>query len=474
MIRWLNLTRNVGSLLPGMVLYGCSTVIFAQVTVLETETVSANAVVNTAGNSAFYSSAPSISTPPLAIEQAIAQSVQWHPAIGEAVAILSQREEQIAIARAGYYPRIQGGLRSGYDNTYDESKSSQALVLSVSQMLYDFGKVSNDVKAARAGVALGQANLLYTIDQIIRDTAYAVIEIQRYQNLFNIAEDQIEGVTRILNLAEQRSRSGASTRSDAVQAQSRLEGARVTLLQHIARLQRWQAHLASLIGESGSRTATDDFPAQLLSSCDQSESDPLKVPEFLIAQARQAEAIARRDLARSENRPTISIDPSVTHYLDNNYQVGPNQDRTQWGVFLNVNMPFYQGGSNRARVRSADFALRSAEAALESAKLIVKQGLFEAFTQTASLERSLESLARRDVSISETRDLYRQQYLDLGTRSLLDLLNAEQEIHQSRFDRQNTISDLRRLQIDCLYNTGELRDAFALTQAPVQGVEITP
>lgn len=465
MIRWTGFNRWCKPLLPGL-FFSC-----VSISVQSQPSTMNDALVAT---DTRYAATSAIKHPRLDLIQAIHSAVQWHPAIGEAVAGLYQREEQIAIARAGYYPRIQGGFRSGYDNTYDESKSSQALVLSVSQMLYDFGKVSNNVKAARAGVALGQANLLYSIDQIVRDTAYAVIEIQRYQNLLDIAEDQIQGVTRILNLAEQRSRSGASTRSDAMQAQSRLEGARVTVLQNAARVQRWQTHLASLIGESGARATTDNFPEQLLSSCNQPESDPLNVPEFLIARARQTEALALRDVARSDNRPTISIDPSVTHYLDNNYQRGPNQDRTQWGVFLNVNMPFYQGGSNRARVRSADFALRSAEAALESAKLNVRQGLFEAFTQTASLERSLESLARRDITISETRDLYRQQYLDLGTRSLLDLLNAEQEIHQSRFDRQNTVSDLRRLQIDCLYNTGELRDAFALTQAPVQGVEITP
>lgn len=412
--------------------------------------------------------------PRIDLHQAIRQSVQWHPSISEAVALLYQRQEQVTIVRAGYYPKIQGGLRSGYDNNYDETKSSQAVVLSVSQMLYDFGKVANTVKAARAGVAVGQANVLYAIDQVVRDTTYAVIEIQRYQNLSRIAEEQLEGVARILDLAEQRNRRGASTRSDAVQAQSRLEGARVTALQHTASLQRWQSHLASLMGEIGARSVTDQFPENLLQSCQQSDSDPRQVPEFLIAQARQAEAMAQRDVARAENRPTISIDPALTHYLDNSYQYGPNQERTQWGVFLNVNMPFYQGGSNRARVRSADFALRSAEAALDAARLAIRQGLFEAFTQTASLERSLDSLARRDISISETRDLYRQQYLELGTRTLLDLLNAEQEIHQSRFERQNTISDLRRLQVDCLYNTGMLRDAFALTHEPIQGVEIAP
>ncbi|ERS10910.1 hypothetical protein Q668_19990 [Alcanivorax sp. PN-3] len=56
----------------------------------------------------------------------------------------------------------------------------------------------------------------------------------------------------------------------------------------------------------------------------------------------------------------------------------------------------------------------------------------------------------------------------------MDILNTEQEIHQSRFEQQNTRFDLRRLQIDCLYNVAEIRAAFGLSSAAVQGVPIQP
>lgn len=470
MRKLMDLRRFCISLLIGLVGNGSGPIVFAQ--------AGFSGSAESGSFAGYPADSPSLPVTswaePLELEQAVHQSVQWHPAITEAIGQLYQRQQDITISRAGYYPRLQGGVRTGYDNTWDERRSSQALVLSVSQMLYDFGKISNRVRAAEASVAFGQANFLYTVDQIARDTAYAVIEIQRYQMLSRMAEEQVEGVLRIQQLAEQRSIQGASARSDAVQAHSRLEGARVTSLQYHARLQRWRAHLASLLGDTGRHSVTDSFPAELMQSCDRAESDPQRVPEFLMALARQAEATAQRAVARAENRPTISLEPALTHYLDDSYRSGPNQERTQWGVFLNVNVPAFQGGSHRARERAADFALRSAEAGLSAARLAVQQGLVEAFTQTASLERSLDFLARRDTSISETRDLYRQQYLALGTRTLLDLLNAEQEIHQSRFERQNTISDLRRMQIDCLYHTGELRDAFALTHLSVQGVEIIP
>ena len=143
-------------------------------------------------------------------------------------------------------------------------------------------------------------------------------------------------------------------------------------------------------------------------------------------------------------------------------------------MFLNVQMPLYQGGAITARKSAAAQALRAAEAANDAARLAVRQGLLEARDQTSSLEQRLTTLDFRERSISETRDLYRQQYLELGTRPLLDLLNAEQEIHQAAMDRANTAADLNRLEIDCLYNSSALRTAFNLDSSTIQGVEIRP
>lgn len=66
----------------------------------------------------------------------------------------------------------------------------------------------------------------------------------------------------------------------------------------------------------------------------------------------------------------------------------------------------------------------------------------------------------RERTIDETRVLYRQQYLELGTRPLLDLLNAEQEAYASRIEQQTTLNNLRRLQINCLYSAGHLSRSF--------------
>jgi adhesin transport system outer membrane protein len=53
----------------------------------------------------------------------------------------------IDVAKSKYYPQVSAGMNNGYSNTYTDHGFSPALVISVSQMLYDFGKVASQVRA---------------------------------------------------------------------------------------------------------------------------------------------------------------------------------------------------------------------------------------------------------------------------------------------------------------------------------------
>ena len=411
----------------------------------------------------------------LGLQDAVGRAVNWHPDIAQAVADLYQQGEGINVAEAGYYPQISGGIRTGVDSGYGGDRSTQALSLSLKQMLYDFGKVDNAVEAAKARAARTQAQILLAIDQTARETAYAWIEVRRYRNLIEIARQQIEGVGDIVELARQRSDMGASTRSDLIQAQSRADGALATLQDYKAQYARWQAALSTLLGLSGPVEIAGEFPQGSAAACQRAQPETGVLPAVLVAQAQRSEAQAELARARAEAYPTLSLEPTVNHYLDSSYNDNnPALDRTQAGIYLNLEVPIYQGGAISARSRAAGHALTAADAAQDTAVLLATQGLAEARAQTASLGWRLDALQQRQGSISEARVLYGQQYLDLGTRPLLDLLNAEQEIHQSRFELAGTQADLQRLQVDCLYNSGGLRRAFGLEDRPVQGVRILP
>ncbi|MFJ4110917.1 TolC family outer membrane protein [Pseudomonas sp. NPDC089758] len=411
----------------------------------------------------------------LGLAEAVLAAAQWHPSIAEAVGNLYKQGEGINVARAGYYPQLSGGIRTGYDSGNGGDRSSQALNLSLKQMLYDFGKVDSAVDAAKAAAARAQANILLVIDDLARDTAYAWIETRRYEQLMVIAREQINGVNAIAGMARLRSDMGASTRSDVVQAESRVEGARATLEEYQAQYQRWRSTLAALLGRVSPPALAEETPPELDQACKRPPQGDDRLPAVLMALALRAQSQAELAQAKAEAYPTLSLQPQVNHYLDNDYDRDNNRlDRTQAGIYLNLEVPIYQGGAISARSRAAGYALTAADSAEDAARLQARRGLAEAMAQTSGLGRRLSSLQARQASIKEARMLYGRQYLDLGTRPLLDLLNAEQEIYQSRFELAGTRSDLLRLDVDCLYNTGALRMALGLEGRNLQGVEIEP
>lgn len=408
----------------------------------------------------------------LSVEGAIWRAVDWHPSVAEAASRMRQQDEQIKVARAGYLPQISAGFGTGYDTTFVDNQQDPALNVSASQVLYDFGKVSSSVDAATAGAHRDRARVLMAVDLVARDTAHAAIEVQRHLDLLEAAREQITGVTAIAALARVRSDKGASSRSDVLQAQSRIEAARATEQQILAQYSRWQSVLRNLLGSRVGVDLSREFPPELSNACQGLEPDFALVPEMVMAEATRAEALAHIERARANGLPTLSLDGNLNRYREERAVRANVVDDQDYSVALNFSMPLYRGGATTAHKQAAAYALQAADAARDTARLQVTQGLLEAQEQTGSLSQRLGILSLRERSIAETRDLYRQQYLSLGTRSLLDLLNAEQELHQARFDYSNTRHDLHRLQISCLYSAGGLRRAFHLENRQIQGVEI--
>jgi adhesin transport system outer membrane protein len=409
----------------------------------------------------------------LDMQRAVAAAVAWHPSVRSAAGYVFEAENYIDVARAGYLPQVRAGVTSEHGSRnvpgYN-SRQAHRFVVSASQMLYDFGKTSSAVDRAQADRAAAQARVLLAVDDLARDTAQAWIEVRRYEQLRQIAREQTRGVTAIADLVRTRRSKGASPMSDEMQAQAREEAARAFELETDAQLERWRAQLRHLTGLRAVPVTGGDPPSAMAQACFAPADSP-EPPSVLVARAEARAAQADVDNARAQSRPTLSLDGSVGRGLDADSRMGDSHDST---IMLNVSAPLYQGGGNVARQRAAGHVLGAAEAALENARLANSQLLQDARTQAAGNAQRSGVLDDRVESLAQTRTLYRQQYLDLGTRSLLDLLNAEQEYQQARLEQANNGHDLSRLEVSCLYGTGRLREAFGLEGRQVAGLELLP
>lgn len=421
-------------------------------------------------------SSPALAQPPsiLDITSAVHRAVQWHPDISAEVGKLFSQVEQVSVAESKYYPQISGGFNNGITNTQTNRSYSPALVLSVSQMLYDFGNVASSVREANAAVAQQQAKVLISVDGIIRNTATALVQVQGYQKLVETARQQLDALDHIARLAGMRTEEGASSRSDIVQTQTRIEGAQATLTQYQASLNRWRASLATYLGWETVKKVNYNLPTELNKSCYINNIDNHPAPSVLAAWAQLNQATAQLDNANARMMPTISLEPEVTHYLNHHYANNHTQDRTQYSAWIRVKMPLYQGGGLSASRNAAQYSLNAAASAVKVAQLTARQQLHEARDEAEGLQQALLIQQRQQKLAEETRLLYQQQYLQLGTRPLLDVLNVEQEIYQTRFTQQQTEMRLHSLQLECLHSTGMIRNAFGLDRQQIQGVEVQP
>ena len=401
------------------------------------------------------------------LEAAAREAVAWHPSVIEAAGTLAARGEEVAAARAGYLPTISAGVGSGYDSRVTGTFRPRPQ-FGASQMLYDFGKVSSDVAAARAGTQASRADMLLAIDSLIRDTAYAIIEWQRATAQRIIATEQVASIRQISDLVGQRSTMGAATRSDALQAQARVEAALATLSQIEAEERRWSSNLAFLLGRPTPPTGVAaEVPDWLMRSCSGPTPDWNAVPSVMAADALARRAAATLRRSRADRYPTLSVGGDASTDIG-----APFGDRSIYNLGLRVTSNVFAGGLTKARVRGASYQLDAAEASAQRVRNASSQQFAEAQQQIDSLSQLATTLASRQDNMRETGRLYRIQYLEMGTRTLVDLLNAEQEFQQVRFDAVNTQQNLRRLQVDCLFVSGRMRDAFGLAGTSVRGVTL--
>jgi adhesin transport system outer membrane protein len=233
--------------------------------------------------------------------------VSWHPAISEAGKLYEQ-SEQVDVAKSKYYPQVNAGMDNGYTHNGGDSGFTPSLVLSLSQMLYDFGKVASQVRAENAGVAQQQANVLVSIDTIAHDTATAMVQVQTWQQMVETAREQLDALNAIGKLTRQRNDEGATSLSDVVQTDARIEGARAQLMQYQANLDSSRATLMSDLGGTAlAPSATTS--RQLKRSCDIAEPDDRLVPSVLAAWAQAGVAQANLDYANAQMTPTVSLNP---------------------------------------------------------------------------------------------------------------------------------------------------------------------
>lgn len=148
-----------------------------------------------------------------------------------------------------------------------------------------------------------------------------------------------------------------------------------------------------------------------------------------------------------------------------NFDGVPDQKRdTSAEVVLNWNL--YNGGGDQARIRQAADLVNQAADQRDKICRDTRQQAAIAFNDTQKLAEQLQALDRNVLAIEKARDAYRQQF-DIGQRSLLDLLNAENELYTAKRAYANADADLLVAQARTLASAQRLNAQLGLARPDI-------
>lgn len=383
-----------------------------------------------------------------------------HPRMNQVKANALGEAEMIDVAKAGYYPQVRGGLGLQYnpDNNNRNSRDYvQSLNLEVKQTLYDFGKTASTVKSAEYGYLGAKAYIDATSEELIHTAATMVVMISRYEKLLILAQKQVNQVGHLGKLVESRHLKGASNLSDVLQANSRLDNVMSEALDTEAQYENYVRTLGLLINQPNIDGASiGQLPKGLTERCS-ILSDWDDIPEFAMAELEAKRAYADLDRARADELPTISLDGTSYRPLN---PVNKSDSKFESRVSINVSVPIYQGGGLAAERRASANRAGAANAKKAEVKLEINKAVSEIDVRLQNMVKRKNLLIQRVENLRGTKELYKKQYLELGTRSLLDLLNSEQEFHQAQVEVENNQSDILQAQLDCAFYQGKLRKIF--------------
>ena len=348
---------------------------------------------------------------------------------------------QVALAAAGSV--AQKNILPGNPSATraDAQGPHYATALSLLQPLYDASAT-----AAREQLQLQtrQAQLQYQLaeQELILRVAKAYFDVLLAQENVQLVQAQREAVARQLAQAEKTFSVGAATQADTSEAQARLDAilanemsARNELdLTQAAYQQITQLDAQGLAPASARLAPTPPQPPSLAPWLEQAQSRSL----LALAQGINL-AVAQSEVARlrGERSPTLALVANVAAQWDSN---GPGH--TSWmdrssarSIGVQLNIPLYDGGNRSSQWREA--VARAAQqgdaldASVQIAQLATRQA-FLGMQSGAAQVRALEQATRSSATLVAASIMGR----DVGVRTTVDVLNAQQVHFQNRYSLQ--------------------------------------
>jgi outer membrane protein len=377
------------------------------------------------------------------LREALLKAYQGNPTITGARAAQRATDETVPIARAAGLPSVNTSANYTENvlnsrNTFTSPARQLTAGADLVVPLYRGGGVRNSVRAAETRAAAGRDQLRGTEADLFTEVVAAYNDVIRDEAIVGLNQQNVRVLEVNLRASRDRFQVGDLTRTDVAQSEARLSIARGQLQSAEAQLIATRENYIRLVGTPpGTLEQPPELP-NLPVSVDAAVAQAIADNPFLLAAAKQRDA-TRFDIgvARAARLPQVSAIAGGNYF---NYlgSLGSGtsggsipQSGTSASLGLGLSLPLFQGGRPGAQVRQAEARRSQAiEAVTETERGVIAQ----ARSAFAVYRSSLQVIASSEAAVNANRLSLEGVRAEnsVGTRTILDILNAEQELLNSQ------------------------------------------
>lgn len=412
------------------------------------------------------------------LDQAIKQAIEHNPRIGVVARNKEAVDEELRQARGLYLPTVDLNAGIGLENTStpttraindgdDENLTATDATLSVTQRIFDGYETSSRVKRQQARIK-SAANRVYENSEVLAlDVIGAFLEVIRQRELLALSRENVAFHVNTLEGLVKRLRGGVGSRADVTQTQARLARSRATFVQTNNDLADAEASYTSLVGQYPGDLSLPNSPATALPK---SMDELVRLatdnnPTVKITQADVEVANADVELSEAEFYPTVTLEGRSTYDEDAD---GVDSYTYQNVIGLRMNWNLFNGGIDRATRQEFLYREEQSKSERYNAILDAQEEARRSWYAYVASQQRLQELSTAVVYNQQTRDAYGQQF-QVGQRTLLDLLDAENELFTSRGQLISADINQMRAAFRMLATGGKLLKTLGIS-APEQAI----
>ncbi|WP_163392599.1 TolC family outer membrane protein [Enterovibrio norvegicus] len=399
------------------------------------------------------------------VEQAVATTIATDPELKSAFNDFMSSREDIESAQGGYLPAVDLSAGFGYEyvnNSTTEASGEKSFnrkdaTLSLTQLIWD-GTTGNNIARSEFEAEAQRFQLLSDAqDKTLRVTEVYVAVLKAAQ-LLSLSEANVEVHEKILGDIKRRAESGIGSTADLSQVEARVARAFTNMLAARSNLEDAESEFYRVVGaEPVNPTDPEVDELSLPTTRDAALERAIELnPVIKLATYDIDAARAQYRLNKGNFYPTLSFEASQNWSDDAG---GVEEQVDEFSAMLRLRVNLYNGGSDTADVRRSAYQLNKSKDIFDNAYRLLEESTRLSWSAYQLTEQQKIYLAEHVDAASETVIAYEKQFR-IGRRTLLDLLNTENEL----FEARRSYLDAHYANITAKYrvlnSTGSLLDAL--------------